>query len=231
MSSRTAEHAYQPLLDGLSLDKRLAEMQRWRKRSRLIHLARWLLPAVMIAGLAVLSGWAAVKALASLNGARDASALAIRMVKPQFLGRTQQDKPFFLAADTAVRDNGQSQLIYLERPVVVVGDQPRDQTKVTADKGVYRENTRILILDGHVHMTDGAGNDFLSPHAVVDTLTNDVDGPAHVDGHGPLGRISSDSYAVRNGGERVLFTGKVSAHIEQHPAAAPAAKVNLRGPR
>jgi lipopolysaccharide export system protein LptC len=235
MSSPTAEHAYHPALLGHDVQRRLHELKRWRTHSRRIRWLRALLPLVIALLLAALLGWAGYNALiAPLSlGARSAG-MSIRMINPKFFGRDQGGRPFNVSAASAVRDDNQFQRIYVEKPVLVLGAAPAVRTRVTADKGVYREDTKILTLDSNVHLHDSQGNDFVTSHAVINTVTDDVDGAAApVAGHGPLGRIASSSYAVRNGGAQVFFMGKVVARIEQGgspPSPAPPAFA-LKGPR
>jgi lipopolysaccharide export system protein LptC len=225
MSSPTADHALGP--PGLAagdLQRRLNNLKRWRRHSALIHFLRRALPALIGLFVLILLAWAGFTTLAlRLYGTGQTSGLSIRMVNPKFFGRDGSGKPFSLSAAGAIRDDNQFQRIYLDAPAVLLGAGPADQTKVTAKKGVYREDTRILVLDGDVHARDANGNQFLSQHAVVDTLTKDVDGDSHIDGQGPLGRIASSSYAVRDGGAHVFFRGQVKAHIEQHVAGQPTA--------
>jgi lipopolysaccharide export system protein LptC len=239
MSSPTADQAFgSQALAGADLQRRLRNLKRWRRHSALIHVLRRALPTMIVLFLLILLGWAGFNTLAlRLNGAGQTSGMSIRMVNPKFFGRDNAGKPFTLSAAAAVRDDNQFQRIYLDAPGVILGDGPADQTRLTAKKGVYREDTRILVLDGDVHVLDANRNEFVSQHALVDTLTKDVDGDSHIDGHGPLGRIASSSYAVRDGGAHVYFRGQVKAHLEQHAAgqqaasAAGASAVPLKGSR
>jgi lipopolysaccharide export system protein LptC len=231
MSSPTADHPYHPAF-ARDAERRLQELGRWREHSRLIKRLRWALPSVMAALLAILLGWAAFNILIQPMGfgAGTSAGTSIRMINPRFYGRDHGGKAFSVAAAFAVRDNNQFQRIYVERPFLILGAAPGPETKVSADKGVYREDTRILTLDGNVHVHDSQGNDFLTSHAVINTVTDDIDGPTPVAGHGPLGRIASSSYAVHNGGAQILFNGKVVARIEQGGAPKPPA-IALKGPR
>ena len=231
MSSPTADHAYHPLTSRGGADRQLQELWRWKAHSRLIKRLRWALPAAMAGLLAILLGWAAFDTLIEPLGLAGPSAdTSIRMMNPRFYGRDQGGKAFSVAAVSAMRDNNQFQRIYVEKPMLILGAAPGPETKVSADKGVYHEDTRMLILDGDVHVHDSQGNDFLTSHAVINTVTDDVDGPAPVAGHGPLGRIASSSYAVHDGGAQILFNGRVVARIEQGGAPQSPA-VALKGPR
>lgn len=231
MSSPTAEHPYHPDF-AQSVDRRFQALERWRRHSRLVKRLRWALPGFVAALLALLLGWAAFNTLIQPMGfgAAPNSATSIRMINPRFYGRDHGGKAFSVAAAFAVRDNNQFQRIYVEKPMLVLGAAPGPETKVSADKGVYREDTRMLTLDGNVHVHDSQGNDFLTSHALINTITDDIEGPTPVAGHGPLGRIASASYAVHNGGAQILFSGRVAARIEQGGAAKPP-DFALKGPR
>jgi lipopolysaccharide export system protein LptC len=231
MSSPTAEHPYHPAVFGDDRQRRVQNLHHWRRHSRRIRLLRRLLPAAMALILAVVLGWAAFNAwITPMTAGGPNSGTSIRMINPRFYGRDQGGKPFSVTAKSAVRDNNQFQRIYVEAPELVMGAAPGPRTTVSAGKGVYREDTRILTLDSDVHVHDTQGNDFLTSHAEINTLTDDLEGQAPIAGHGPMGRIASSSYAVHNGGAQILFTGHVVARIEQ--GAPPPPKVlALKGPR
>lgn len=234
MSSPTAEHAYNPAVFKRDAARRLQALGRWRTHSRRIAQLRVALPAAIVALLVLLVGWAAFKALMAPMGLGGrAGAESIRMVNPRFFGRDQGGKPFSVTASSAVRDNVQFQRIYVEKPVLVIGASPSIQTVVSAGKGVYREDTRILTLDDNVHVHDSQGNDFISAHAVVNAATDQIDSPERVVGHGPIGRITSASFSARDGGAHIYFNGGVVGRIEQGGArrSAPPAAVAMRGPR
>jgi lipopolysaccharide export system protein LptC len=224
MSSPTADpragfHASVP--PGLAADdiqRRRRLLEKWHRHSNLIHTLRRLLPALCVAMLLALGGWALVSTLFwRLGAASQSGNLVIRMLKPNFQGRDEKGQPYVLSADSAVRDDVDTALITMELPVFTLGSGVQ-QTHVRAKHGVYREDTRILNLTGDVHLDDAEGYHFITEHAVIDTQKNNVDGELHIDGHGPLGRIAASSYAVRDGGAHVYFTGQVKARIENHRA-------------
>jgi lipopolysaccharide export system protein LptC len=228
MSSPTADRAARfhtappPGLAADDIQRRQRLLLKWRRHSSLIHSLRRLLPVLCFLMLAAMGGWAVVSTLFWRFGAADqAGGLVIRMLKPDFKGRDDKGQPYTLTADSAVRDDRDAALVTMETPVFTLGSGLQ-QTHVRAKHGVYREDTRILNLTGDVHLDDAAGYHFVTEHAVVDTQKNNVDGEQHVEGNGPLGRIAASSYAVRDGGAHVFFTGHVRARIERHPATGGA---------
>ena len=225
MSSPIAEHAYHPGL--LSAERRTRNLEQWRRHSRQVRLLRRVLPALIVLLVLMLGGWAGVSAWMLRNsGLGHTANMAIRMVNPKFIGRDQGGRPFQLSAGLAVRDANTPQQIYLQAPVAVLGATPADQTEASSGRGVYREDTRILVMDDNVHLRNSQ-NDFTSAHAVVNTLTNQVDGQSHIDGVGSFGKIAADGYSVQNNGAHVYFNGHVKAHIIQGGVNGGA----LKGPR
>ena len=195
-------------------------LQRWKRRSQLVAGARVALPALCIAIVVLLVGWAVVNAvIRRTNFGKAGSGLEIRMIKPNFQGRNAEGRPFLLQASSAVRDNSDSARVSLVDPVFTLGDGA-DKTTVRAKTGWYREDTRVLDLRGNVILDDGEGFHFTTEHALVDTVKNNVDGETHIDGQGPLGRIAASSYSVGDGGAHVYFTGQVKGRIEHHAATA-----------
>ena len=114
----------------------------------------------------------------------------------------------------------------LERPALTKGAGTPQWTKVTAARGVYREDSHMLDLRGQVTLDDYKGNHLNTEHAVVATLKNNIDGDTRITGHGPMGSIDAQSYSLRDGGAYLLFQGRVKSVIQQGPqppAAAPPA--------
>jgi len=188
-------------------------MQRWRRRSRMIHFWRRALPLLML----LIAG--AVLTLVILRTVFGPAHTAdqdqeIRMLGPKYLGRDQSGRPYTLTAVDAVRDSVHPERISLNQPHMVLqslnGDPP---TTVTSATGLYNEDSHFLALDGQVHLDDGKGTVFLSEHALVNTDAGTVDGRSPVTGNGPLGQTSSSSYAIKDSGRDILFIGNVKSHI------------------
>jgi lipopolysaccharide export system protein LptC len=229
MSSPTADlpgHGLpSPDLPGLAaedIERRRRLLQQWRRHSALIAVLRKLLPALCLAILAALAGWAVVNTLgARKEGARIPNA-EIRMVGINFQGRTEAGKPYLVTSASAMRDNADTAKVTLEKPVLTLGVGGPEWTTVKAGQGVYREDTRMLDLRGKVTLDDYRGNHLVTEHALVDTTKSNVDGDTPIAGQGPLGSIQASSYSLRGGGTYLHFEGGVKARIVQHQQTAPA---------
>lgn len=223
MSSPTADLP-NPDLPGLAaedIERRRRLLQQWRRHSALIAVLRKLLPALCLAIVAALAAWSAMSTLLwRTDNAKVRSNAEIRMLNPNFQGRTEKGKPFLVTAASAVRDNVDSAKVTLERPVLNLGVGTPEWTKVTANRGVYREDNRMLELTGHVTLDDYRGNHLATEHALADTQKDNVQGATHISGHGPLGAIEASSYSLENAGAVVSFAGRVKTRIEQHKQTA-----------
>lgn len=190
-------------------------LERWKRRSALVRTMRVVLPALGAAIVVALAGAAAVNTLMLRATSRQPAQLQIRMLEPHFQGRNDNGQPFLITADSAVRDDADGSRVELDRPVFMQGAAATNQSRVRADHGVYREDTRILDLTGNVVLDDPKGYHFVTDHALVDTVKSNVDGDHKITGKGPLGQIAASSYAVRNGGAFLYFKGRVKTRIEQ----------------
>ncbi len=143
-----------------------------------------------------------------------AATSAIHMTNPKFYGRDEKGRSFQLLAKDAVRDLKDANLVTLSAPGMMLDTGGPQPVRVQGGHGVYREDTKMLQLADGVAMQDGRGSQFHSAAATVDTRAGVVRGEKNVTGQGPLGQIAASSYAVENGGDRILFTGGVHAHID-----------------
>jgi lipopolysaccharide export system protein LptC len=198
-------------------ERRERHLRRWRRRSALIGVLRVALPAAMVAIILLLAAWVAFGGMiASLGGQRGAGPGSIHMTNARFLGRDADGRPYVLTALEAARDNLDFQRITLQSPTLTLGADGPKAVHLTADRGVYREDNRILLLNGHVSLRDSQGDAFLTDQAIVDTLKGAVAGKSPIAGHGPAGAIRADSYAVYDRGQRLVFQGRVHSRVNPH---------------
>jgi len=190
-------------------------MARWRRRSRVIAGFRVALPLVIAAIAIAFAAWALFGDLASRIGAahRNAGGGTIHMTNARFLGRDEQGRAYVLTAASAARDNTNPMRIRLDNPAMTFDADGANPTHMSADDGVYRQDTRILLLMGHVTLHDALGDSFATNQAIVDTVKGAVAGRSRVAGAGPTGAIQADSYAVMDRGQTLVFQGRVHSRL------------------
>ncbi len=185
-----------------------------RRRSLIVRILRWLLPAIMVAVIALLVGLVIEHTARRRSAAHREAQSPIRMVNPHFFGRDNQGRPYILGASQAARDEASLQQVRLLNPSVTLDmDGPHPST-LTADTGVYREDTRILYLKGHVRADSAKTSRFATDEAVINTQTGVVEGPQSIASQTPVGDLKSNSFGVSDKGDRVIFKGGVHARLK-----------------
>jgi lipopolysaccharide export system protein LptC len=191
-------------------------MARWRARSRLIRRLRLILPAAIAAILLMMFGWVvAGGVLARIGEARPAGQALIHMTNARFFGLDSNGRPYVLAAAEASRDDKDLKLVTLKLPTLTLDSGSDRASRISADQGLYREDDRIVRLDGHVALQTAGGSVFRTDRAVADTVRGQVDGPAPVYGVGPTGEISAEGFNVYDRGARVVFRGEVHSRMKR----------------
>ncbi len=199
------------------LARRHRDMLRWQARSRLIMVMRLALPiAIALIGLGF-AAWVIFGGVTGRIGAQGGPGPGtIHMSNARFLGRDEQGRAYIITSASAARDNADINRITLDHPTMVMDSDSPHPTRLSADRGVYREDNRILMLDGHVLLHDSQGDDLVTSQAIIDTVKGAVAGRSAVNGAGPTGDFHADSYAVYDRGDRLVFQGKVHSRIKAH---------------
>jgi lipopolysaccharide export system protein LptC len=138
------------------------------------------------------------------------------MVNPHFYGRDTQGRPYTLTASQAARDERSFQTVLLTQPFVTLGADGAKPSTLQSDTGVYHEDTRILLLRGHVRASDAKSGRFASDEAVVNTRTGTVVGPQALSSSSDAGALQSRSFDVYDKGDRMIFKGGVHARLNAH---------------
>jgi lipopolysaccharide export system protein LptC len=188
--------------------------RRARAHSRLVYALRWLLPTLIMAMLGLLGAFVATQAMRAAAARPKESPTQIRMISPHFIGRDNQGRAFNLSSRMAMRDDTDMQRVNLTAPVMMLDtDSPRPKT-LTADRGVYDEDTRMLRLTGHVRVDDSTNSTAGTSEALVDTRAGTVSGGAGVSGQGPMGQIQAGSYTASQKSDVVVMHGGVHAVLK-----------------
>ncbi len=187
-----------------------------RAHSILVRVLRWVLPAIMLAVIVALAALVGVHAVRRQAAAHKDASTPIRMVNPHFFGRDNQGRAFTLGARQAARDEQSFQKVLLSYPTVTLDVDGAHPSTLTADNGVYHEDTRMLFLKGHVRADNSKVSTFATDEALVDTRTGVVKGASALSSRTPVGDVKSGSFDVYDKGDRVIFKGGVHARLNQH---------------
>jgi lipopolysaccharide export system protein LptC len=190
-------------------------MDRRQRRLMWVRFLRRTLPVVAGVVLAGVVGQVAWRALVTVAAPTPVvSESSVRMVNPTFSGQGRDGSRYLVTAQSGVRDPKDPVRILLQRPTVSVTRNGEPGPRTVSDRGVFREDDLSLKLEGDVRVADGSGYRFVTNDAVIDTGTGQVAGTGGIQGKGPVGDVSSDSYAVSEKGDRMVFKGGVRARID-----------------
>lgn len=191
------------------------DLDRWRRRSRVVRLARVVLPATIALVLLVVGGEVVWRSFNTAARAPSEAKTQIRMIAPRFYGQSDDGRSFMITARSAVRDDKSPQSVRLDAPTLTLGFDEPQPSRVTAKSGVYHQNTMQLALAGDVRIDDGGGYRFASEQSVVDTKSGTISGETAMMGEGPTGQVKSNAYTVYDKGDRVVFRGGVRTRLER----------------
>jgi lipopolysaccharide export system protein LptC len=209
--------ALAPLRPALNADadaeRRGAAVRNWRRRSQVVSAVRRFLPVLMLGVIVGIGGWLFLRSR-DVAAPQPTGPVAIRMLNPTFQGR-DDGRPFILQAKEATRDGKDAARVALIEPRMELQEKPGEPpTRITAQTGVYREDTLVLDLVGDVRYSDGQGWRFLTKNAVVDTRKDIVTGRQGIEGEGPSGLFKADRYVIYNRGDRVILSGNVQTQSD-----------------
>ena len=189
------------------------DFERWRRRSRMIRRLRVILPSLIGLILATMAGFILHTTFLGRDAAPREADAPIELVNPRFVGKDDKGRAFVLTAATAVRDENDYQRVLLDKPALILDAGGINPTRVTAKSGVYREDRRVLNLDGGVTMS-GQDTTFDTLSSIFNTATGELEGEGPISGSSSLGEITAKSYGVYDKGERLVFKGGVRGRID-----------------
>ncbi len=188
--------------------------RRARAHTRLVLVLRWLLPTLMLALFGLLGAFVVGQAVRAAAAMPKEMPTQIRMVGPHFIGRDNQGRAFNLAARLAVRNDANMQQVLLDAPVIVMDVDSAHPKTLTAEHGVYNEDTHLLHLTGHVRVDDAAASTIGTEEALIDTKAGTVIGGSALNGEGPMGQIHAGRYQATEKGQTLIMTGGVHAQLK-----------------
>jgi lipopolysaccharide export system protein LptC len=187
-----------------------------RVHSVVVRVLRVVLPLTMVATVLGLVTLVTLHAVRRVDAIQNDASTPIEMINPHFFGRDSKGRPYTLSARQAARDPRSFQRVLLNYPAVTLDANGANPSRVTADTGVYHEESRLLYLKGHIVADNAKSSHFATDRAVVDTRTGAVTSPSALSSRTSAGDVQSKGFDVFDKGDRVVFKGGVHARLNQH---------------
>ncbi len=192
-----------------------SRMDAWQRRSALIRVLRWLLPALMGALVIALAGFFTLSSIQAPQKLPKVTQTEIKLLGARSMGGMADGRSLLIGAGSAMRGGALMHEVVLTDPVLTLGGETGAPQRMTAKRGVYDEKTRILRLSGDVRIDNGKGQRIATNDSIIDTRTGKISGQKGISGDGPLGQVQANSYDVDRDTGRVTMKGRVRARIEK----------------
>lgn len=190
----------------------MAPAQRYTRFVRFGKRFLW----VLVAGVVGIVIWIASDNTGE-NGARlvfsnivKSENLANVMLKPHYQGLDSHNKPYTVIAETATQIDKDNIKLNVLNADMLRGTVGKDTwMALTAKTGILNTKTKEMQLSGGVSLFYEGGYEFRSDHAHVDIQKGTAYGDAPVEGQGPTGTITADSFSASGHGSDIRFNGSV----------------------
>lgn len=196
-----------------------------RRYSMVVKALRFALPFAALVIVAV---------LLALNGSEEAFKAVPKekivplttgrneLINPHYESASKDQRPYTVTADKAVQSLNDTQLVLLDKPKSDMTLKGGDHVQAESDKGVYRQDTQMLALDGNVKLHHQLGYTLHTTH--MDGSMQDeifwTEQPVH--GDGPKGTIEGTAALINNDTGLLLVLGPhAKLVLTQTKAATP----------
>jgi lipopolysaccharide export system protein LptC len=196
------------------------------RHSRRVALLKRLLPVIGVALLLLIAVWPRLAplwermrlAFPAIN-LRDARELD--MIKPRYAGVDRDGHPFVVTAASGRQLPDRQDLMSLRSPRADIKTHSGANIAITAETGIYQQQTQVLDVFGDVTLTHQNGTRFVTQSARVEAASNRAEGDQPVTGHGPSGDLTAQGFRVLDKGDKILFTGRSDLLLRSAKPTAP----------
>lgn len=189
-----------------------------RRYSSFVRGARLVLPLTALAIVAVVLAWPRMEdniapvpkeSIIPQSGGRN------ELISPHFESTTNSQLPYIVTAARAVQSQKDEALVLLEKPVADVTLSGGATLNAKSDNGVYRQDTEILVLDGHAVMQHSSGHNLASDRMNISMKDQLAWSESPVNGEGPSGTIEAKAMNANNVTGVLIFTGPAKLVLTQ----------------
>jgi lipopolysaccharide export system protein LptC len=182
-----------------------------RRYSYIVRGLRLLLPLLALVIVAVVMAWPKMEDGAITPIPREniipKETGRNELLNPHFEGADKDRNPYAITAARAVQSLKDSSIVLLEQPVADVSLSGGGKINARADNGVYRQNSKILVLDGKVAVQNDGGLTIRSDRLNISIDDRITWTDTAVTGDGPSGTLAAKAMNANNATGVVILTG------------------------
>jgi len=142
---------------------------------------------------------------------------SLRMSNPRYTGADDENRPYNVAAETAVIDKADRRKVNLFKLAADMTFEDDRWVSLTAATGTYQQERGELTLGGPIDVYSDEGYELHAHSAEVNLQSGIARSNQAVHGHGPIGAIEAASFRLDRRERRLEFGGGVRLVI--HPGA------------
>ncbi|MCE7886775.1 MAG: LPS export ABC transporter periplasmic protein LptC [Alphaproteobacteria bacterium PRO2] len=181
------------------------------KWSRFVRRMRLILPVIALALFAVVFVWSDVQRnniLPSIDAAKMPTVIGQNeLVNPRFESVDEDNQPFTITAKRAVQNKSDEQLVMLDEPLGDMKLNSGEKIAVRADRGSFRQDSKILLLRGKVRLDHDKGYRLETEELDIDLMQNTALSKVDVAGSGPDGTLQAKGLEGQSENGRLIFNG------------------------
>ncbi len=134
---------------------------------------------------------------------------SVFMTNAHYMGTDDKDQSYTLTAELAAQDDSDPDIIQLTNPKADILLDEGTWLALTADKGTLLRASEQLSLEGAVSIFSDLGFEFRTESAKIDLGKSLASGDAPIEGQGPFGVLTADSFRLDSKGHVIHFEGQV----------------------
>lgn len=140
---------------------------------------------------------------------------SVKMSNVRYSGRTSDNLPFYLIADTAVRRMADRNTVLLTNPILeFIRDEGVETSTVISKTGSYNDMDKILDLQTDVYLETDDGNTCDTTHARIFNVEKRIEGDKAISCLGAFGTVTGQSYAIEDNYRTFIFKDGMTADLK-----------------
>ncbi len=187
-----------------------------RRHSRIVAVLRWILPAMAV----VVVAWMFVSAhrlpreIGNIDlGEVGLEGTTLTMQNPSLSGFNKDGTAYQVTAAKALQDVTNPRVVTLEFVDGTLTKSDGSDMRLTADNGVFDNDTQTLELDGNIVVKTSKDENAYLESAKVDLGAGSIVSDRPIRAEANNGKIRADAMEVTERGARLRFSGKVVVEL------------------
>lgn len=203
-------------LDFITTDNRDAEYREAVRHSRKVKFWKFAFPVIGVAVIMVIAGALVINSVETGGltiGNVEVSDGNLVMEAPELNGFDKNNRPYSLNAETAVQDVTNPGKVELTAITAQLPMDDKITATIEAGNGIYDADAKTLVLRETINLVTSSGMRAQLQDADVDIENSTMFTNNPISATSPEADISSQTMRVEDGGNRMIFEGRVRMTI------------------